>query len=88
MPKFIEVDSCFHFRQAFNEIESFMSLVEHFVIALPEYAPERWNVVEPINKPFDLAAIRDAMPGEGFDFLWKRIAAPKGWGREGVQNFV
>ena len=38
-----------------------------------QYAPERWNIVEPINKPFDLVLLRELMPlpGYNYDFLWK-----------------
>lgn len=69
-------------RHAFNDIDSFMALVEHFIETLPEYVPERWNLVEPINKPFDLATIRELMPlpGYNYDFWWKRISKPKGHG--------
>mgnify|MGYP001605224941 CR=1 FL=1 len=44
-------------RPAFSDIDSFMALVEHFIETMPEYAPERWNLVEPINKPFDLTEL-------------------------------
>lgn len=77
-----DVDIELRFRPAFDDIESFMALVEHFIETLPEYAPERWNIVEPINKPFDLVLLRELMPlpGYNYDFLWKRISKPKGWG--------
>lgn len=69
-------------RPAFSDIDSFMALVEHFIETLPDYAPERWNLVEPINKPFDLATIRELMPrpGYNYDFWWKRVSKPKGLG--------
>lgn len=82
MKKVCDADLQIRLRPAFNDIESFMALVEHFIETLPEYAPERWNIVEPINKPFDLAVLRELMPlpGYNYDFLWKRISKPKGWG--------
>jgi len=83
MKKICDVDLQIRLRPAFDDIDSFMALVTHFVEMLPEYAPEYWNLVEPINKPFDLAELRELMPlpGYNYDFLWKRKSKPKGWGR-------
>lgn len=82
MKKQCKADLKLWLRPAMNDIDSFMALVEHFIETLPDYAPERWNLVEPINKPFDLATIRELMPrpGYNYDFLWKRVSKPKGWG--------
>jgi hypothetical protein len=80
--KICDADCQIRFRPAFDDRDSFTALVEHFIENLPEYVPDRWNIVEPFNKPFDLAEIMQLMPlpGYNYDFLWKRVAKPKGWG--------
>lgn len=82
MKKFCDADLRIELRPVFSDIDSFMALVTHFMNTLPEYVPDRWNIVEPFNKPFDLSEIRQLMPlpGYNFDFYWKRVTKPKVWG--------
>lgn len=82
--KNIAVDACILFRPLLLDIDEFMTAVAHLVEELPEYKPNKWNIVEPINKDFDLAAIREGMLLDNFfNFNWRRTIQPKGWGKFG-----
>ncbi|MCE1244335.1 hypothetical protein [Oryzomicrobium sp.] len=63
-----------------DDAESFTNAFKCILTNFPEAAPERWNIVEPINKPFDIHEIEKKASSSNFDMLWKRISYPKGWG--------
>jgi hypothetical protein len=66
--------------------EAFMPLLEDFVNQLPELLPDKWNIFEPINLPFNVDDIRSMMvnaPPKSmglWDFIWRRKGKPKAWG--------
>lgn len=68
------------FAPSFWADDDFVGWIEHFLQELPEYKPHKWNSIEPINKPFDLAAIRELISIGGNLIYWKRSSPPKSQG--------
>src|SRR5262245_31292573 len=48
------------------------AFLEMLVEAAAEWAPEKYNYVEPVNRPFDPANLEEALNAWRFDCFWRR----------------
>ncbi|WP_454690807.1 hypothetical protein [Achromobacter aloeverae] len=77
----IEINEALLIRASLKKKEDFCGFLEHFSSTLPTYAPGYWNIVEPINRTWDVDEILEKMPVSESSILWKRKSKPRGWGR-------
>jgi hypothetical protein len=79
--RYVEVDSTVLLTPSFPTANDFSSLVEDFLIQLPQFAPTHWGLIEPINLKLTMEDLRDLLQeSNSSDISWKRRKIPKGWG--------
>ncbi|WP_286900111.1 hypothetical protein [Achromobacter sp. UBA2119] len=77
---FIDVDCSVLLTPSFADADAFSGLIEDFLENLPEFRPEHWGFVEPINLQLTMAEVRNLLGDTENSIMWKRKSTPKGWG--------
>lgn len=79
----IRADMSLMIEGTYDDIDSFMGIIDNYIKRLPELRPDVWDTVEPMKRPFTIENIRDTLsswPNAQYNFDWKRKKTPKAWG--------